>query len=233
MDPSTTVLGIIAIYVFWNFEQYSFSQMTFEFAKGQSVIFVGEMAITVIGVLVIIIIERYANRSDTKKIEEKSLVDEKKSQEKAFFGNDEMFKRSTTARSMTVKLKTVKTSDLDMGSDAAQQFLSSFNNEDDDNDIEDSRTKITNQQKTKYFMHWFVLIFAHIYVFWFVPILGNYKLYGMAACDEDQKKFYFCKNFKNNGYLRGLYLLFLLYLILSGKQLAYGFPILKRPSSVL
>jgi hypothetical protein len=51
-----------------------------------------------------------------------------------------MFKRSTTARSMTVKLKTVKTSDLDMGSDAAQHFLNSFGNEDDDNDIEDSRT---------------------------------------------------------------------------------------------
>jgi len=45
---------------------------------------------------------------------------------------------------MTVKLKTVKTSDLDLGSDAAQHFLSSFNNEDDDDDIEDSRTKITS-----------------------------------------------------------------------------------------
>jgi len=55
----------------------------------------------------------------------------------------------------------------------------------------------------------------------------------MAACDEDQKEFYQCKNFKNNGYLRGLYFLFILYLVLSGKQLAYGFPILKRPSSVL
>jgi len=45
---------------------------------------------------------------------------------------------------MTVKLKTVKTSDLDLASDAAHHFLSSFNNEEDDDDIEDSRTKITN-----------------------------------------------------------------------------------------
>jgi hypothetical protein len=30
-----------------------------------------------------------------------------------------MFKRSTTNRSMTVKLKTIKTTDLDMSSDAA------------------------------------------------------------------------------------------------------------------
>jgi len=54
------------------------------------------MAVTVIGVLVIIIIERYANRSDTKKIEEKNLVDNNKTQGKAYFGNDDMFKRSTT-----------------------------------------------------------------------------------------------------------------------------------------
>lgn len=46
---------------------------------------------------------------------------------------------------MTVKLKTVKTSDLDMNSSAAQGFLSSLGNNDDDGDIEDARTKITLQ----------------------------------------------------------------------------------------
>lgn len=54
-----------------------------------------------------------------------------------------MFKRTTTQRSMTVKLKTVKTSDLDMSSSAAQDFLNSFENEDDGSDMDDSRTKIT------------------------------------------------------------------------------------------
>lgn len=56
-----------------------------------------------------------------------------------------MFKRTTTNRSMTVKIKTVKTSDLDMNSSAAQDFLNNLNGDDDDNNIEDSRTKITNQ----------------------------------------------------------------------------------------
>lgn len=85
-----------------------------------------------------------------------------------------MFKRTTTQRSMTVKLKTVKTSDLDMSSSAAQEFLSSFGNEDDGSDIEDSRIKITAQQKTKFIIHWVVLIGVHVYCFWFIPIKGNY-----------------------------------------------------------
>jgi hypothetical protein len=46
---------------------------------------------------------------------------------------------------MTVKIKTVKTSDLDMNSSAAQDFLSDLGNDDDDESIEDSRTKITSQ----------------------------------------------------------------------------------------
>lgn len=116
---------------------------------------------------------------------------------------------------MTVKLKTVKTSDLDMGSDAAQDFLSSFNNDDDD-DIEDARTKITNQQKWKFFIHWVVLIGVHLYCFWFIPISSNMQLYGGAACNMEQKKFYGCYNFKENTGIRSLYLLFCLYLIVSG-----------------
>jgi hypothetical protein len=44
---------------------------------------------------------------------------------------------------MTVKLKTVKTSDLDMSSSAAQDYLSNMGGEQDDEDIEDGRTKIT------------------------------------------------------------------------------------------
>ena len=35
------------------------------------------------------------------------------------FKNDEMFKRMSTARSMTVKLKTMKTTDLDLQDGAA------------------------------------------------------------------------------------------------------------------
>jgi hypothetical protein len=143
-----------------------------------------------------------------------------------------MFKRTTTNRSMTVKLKTVKTTDLDMTSNASVEFLGSFNN-DDDNDIEDGRTKITIQQKTKYIMHWMFLIGSHFYCFWYIPVSGNYQLYNQAACDEVQKEVYRCYNFKDNTYLRYLYLLMVAYLVISSFQIAYGFPIKKKPSSVL
>lgn len=101
------------------------------------------MAITVLFVIILMIVERYANRSDTKKIEENKFLTPEQENKKGFFSNDEMFKRTTTQRSMTVKLKTVKTSDLDLGSGAAQDFLSSFAEKDDGSDIEDGRTKIT------------------------------------------------------------------------------------------
>jgi len=80
-----------------------------------------------------------------KKIEEKAFkTDDDSTKKKSFFSNEEMFKRTTTQRSMTVKIKTVKTSDLDLNSSAAQDFLNDMGG-DDDNDIEDSRTKITSQ----------------------------------------------------------------------------------------
>lgn len=116
---------------------------------------------------------------------------------------------------MTVKLKTVKTSDLDMSNQAAQEFLHSFGDQDNNDDIEDSRTKITSQQKTKFIIHWAILVGVHIYCFWFIPIKGNFKLYGQAACDELQEKHYGCYNFKKNPAIRILYLLFCLYFICS------------------
>lgn len=55
-----------------------------------------------------------------------------------------MFKRTTTARSMTVKLKTMKTTDLDLQGGAAQNFLEEmYGNDDEDGDVDESRTKIT------------------------------------------------------------------------------------------
>lgn len=71
--------------------------MNFDFIKGQWVGFLGEMAVTVMFILFILLVERYANRTDTKKVEEKkTLYEEGSKGEKTFFGNDEMFKRTTT-----------------------------------------------------------------------------------------------------------------------------------------
>mmetsp|Transcript_21579 Transcript_21579/g.33230 ORF Transcript_21579/g.33230 Transcript_21579/m.33230 type:complete len:306 (-) Transcript_21579:1125-2042(-) len=99
--------------------------------------------------------------------------------------------------------------------------------------FDEARTKITNQQKTKYIIHWMILVCGHIYIFWFIPINGNYALYGQPQCNYAKKDFYGCMNFHENPYLRILYVFILFYLILSSLQLAYGFPIMKKPSSVL
>lgn len=113
------ILGILAIYVFLYYDSFNYSWKKFEYGK-QSVLFPFSMASQLLLIITVIIIERYANRSDTKKIEEKRTIgDEEEDKKKTFFSNDDMFKRTTTQRSMTVKLKTVKTSDLDMGSSAA------------------------------------------------------------------------------------------------------------------
>jgi hypothetical protein len=48
------------------------------------------------------------------------------SQAKSFFSQNDMFLKTEAARSMAVKLRTSKTTDLDMQGAAAQQFLAQF-----------------------------------------------------------------------------------------------------------
>lgn len=62
-------------------------------------------------------------------------------------------------------------------------------------------TKITHQQKTKWFAHWFLLIFVHVYVFYYVPLSSSFKMYGQPQCNPDQMAHYGCKNFEENGWL--------------------------------
>ena len=51
--------------------------------------------------------------------------------------------------------------------------------------FDQGKTKITSQQKCKYIVHMAILVFSHIFVFWFLPIQGNYKLYNQASCKKD------------------------------------------------
>jgi hypothetical protein len=107
--------------------------------------------------------------------------------------------------------------------------------EEGNNNFDESKTKITFQQKMKYIMHWFVLIMLHIVVFWYVPISGNIQLYNTPECDpNDLEKYkYGCRNFHANPYLQTFYFLVMFYLLRSAYQIRAGFPILKRASSVL
>jgi hypothetical protein len=58
-----------------------------------------------------------------------------------------------------------------------------------------NRTKISVQQKIKFFMHMMLLLAVHLYVFWYIPITGNLALYGTPDCDIEKQKYYGCKDF--------------------------------------
>ena len=181
------------------------------------------MIIIMLILITAMFVERYASRMDTKAAQRKT---DRMEEDTRFFKEKEMFSKSKTSRSMTVKLKTMKTTDLDMEDDVTQDFLqAAYGGEKDASD--DTRTRITNPQKTKYFMHMLILVGLHIFCFWFIPIYGNFKLYGTSMCPPDGKtnkyipgkKFtklpYGCKNFHKDIYLRIFYVIMCFYLLLS------------------
>ena len=47
-----------------------------------------------------------------------------------------------------------------------------------------AKTQVTQQQKIKFYLHWFMLIFIHIFVFWYIPITGNMTLFDSPQCPD-------------------------------------------------
>jgi hypothetical protein len=68
---TTSTLAVIALFIFFRFS--SFTVDPGSFVQGQSSIFKGDMAITLVVVIMIIIIERLASRTDTKKVDIKEV----------------------------------------------------------------------------------------------------------------------------------------------------------------
>jgi hypothetical protein len=183
----------------------------------------------------LMIVDRYVARTDTKKPIEESKFGGKAVEEgkmKNFFKQDEIFKRTSTERSMTIKLKTMKTVDLDMQGAGAQDLLNTLNNSEAASEVESNMTKITSQQKTKFMMHWFLLIFVHIYIFYYVPLSSSFAMFGQPQCRLDQLEHYPCKNFEYNYALQILYILYCIKLWLSARQLSVGLPIMRAASTL-
>jgi len=90
-----------------------------------------------------------------------------------------------------------------------------YGGEDGAGSFDDSKTKITSQQKCKFAMHWIILVVGHLFIFWYIPIHGNLKMYGQPQCNQAQVEDYGCKDFHNNFYVRILYLLVVIYLVIS------------------
>ena len=113
---TTFILAIMAVFVLNTFDKlFVTPEDLLKGTAGSNNIFSSNMALSLLFVICLIFLERYISRTDTKEIfsKESGLEDEKKS----FFNAQKMFKRGNTSRSMTVKLKTMKTGDMDFTGD--------------------------------------------------------------------------------------------------------------------
>lgn len=106
---TTSVLFFMLVFVLLFYKQFTVDPKVFEFMEGQSEIFKGEQGILLSLIAFIMVVERIANRTDTKADEETKKQKKIDGEGQKIFNNDDMFKRTSTARSMTVKLKTMKT----------------------------------------------------------------------------------------------------------------------------
>ena len=79
----------------------------------------------------------------------------------------------------------------------------------------------------KYIMQMLIVIFGHIFIFFFMPMYGNYKLNANVYCTENSKE---CNNFLKNPSLPIFYIFYLAYFISSGLQVKYGFYDMKKKS---
>jgi hypothetical protein len=97
--------------MFYFYKDYTYDSSTF--VNGSSRVWTYDKALTMVVLIFIMILERIANRTDTKEVEKKSIVETGK-EDQSFFSNEDVFKKSSTQRSMTISLKTLKTGDIDM-----------------------------------------------------------------------------------------------------------------------
>ena len=78
----------------------------------------------------------------------------------------------------------------------------------------------------KYILHLIITIFSHIFVFFYLPMKGNYNIANAIYCIDGED----CNDFIYNPMLIIFYILYVVYLIGSGLQVKYGFFDLKRKS---
>lgn len=113
---STFIIMLLIIYVLLYFDQM--------FVNSLGNIFSAQLSFVLLFLMIMLIMERYILRSDQKiKVEKKGADLDEALEEKSFFKKTEMLKRSSTQRSMTVRVKTMKTTDVDLQNEDSQQFL--------------------------------------------------------------------------------------------------------------
>ena len=90
----------------------------------------------------------------------------------------------------------------------------------------------------KYIMHMFIVIFIHIFTFFYSPMKGNLNMYRTVFCpkkDDVEGEDYddyieYCNDFNKNWTLIAFYIIYILYFLFSGIQIKFGFYDMKRKS---
>ena len=80
----------------------------------------------------------------------------------------------------------------------------------------------------KYMLHMILVIFGHLFVFFFLPMSGNNNLNNRYYCKEEEDEE--CNDFLNNKMIILFYFFYIIYYIASGLQVKYGFYDMKRKS---
>ena len=78
----------------------------------------------------------------------------------------------------------------------------------------------------KYILHCIISIFSHIFIFFYLPMKGNYNIGNAVYCIDKEN----CNDFIYNPYLIYFYCIYIIYLFYSGLQIKYGFYDLRRTS---
>ena len=71
------------------------------------------------------------------------------------------------------------------------------------------------------------VLLVSLFIFFFMPMYGNYKVYRTIYCQENAKE---CNDFIKNKFLTLFYIVYIAYFISSGLQVKYGFYDMKKKS---
>ena len=95
----------------------------------------------------------------------------------------------------------------------------------------------------KYILQIILVIFIHIFTFFYCPMIGNWNIYNNVFCpdsfsnnenneelNDNQYDENLCNDFTNNIALIGFYIFYVIYFTCSGLQIKYGFYDIKRKS---
>lgn len=79
----------------------------------------------------------------------------------------------------------------------------------------------------KYILHILITLFSHIFIFFYVSIVGNKNMNNSPYCLKESAN---CNDFGHNSTTVFFYILYIVYLVCSGLQVKYGFYDMKRKS---